>query len=137
MITDIAVVIIAAAIVVLVALLVPVLVRLQKTAAEAERALHRVNEEITLLLPEVTRTVRTANLAAADLRQTVSAVQPLGDAAGAIGSTVYQAHESLHGGATTVVSTAKGWLAGIRAAYHVLQNGSRASGPGSGRSADL
>ncbi|TLY38043.1 MAG: DUF948 domain-containing protein [Nitrospirae bacterium] len=128
MIVDIAIAIIAAAAVVFVVLVVPVLMRLRQIAEEAEGTLHRINQELPILLPEITRTVRTLNTVTADLRQTVAAVRPFGEVAGTIGNTIQETYGSLHGGATAIATTAKRWLAGIRAAYDVLQNGSRHTG---------
>src|ERR1051326_3887233 len=127
MIVDIAVVVMAAAVLLFVALVVPVLTRLRDAAEEAERTLHLVNEELPIVLPEVTRTVRGLNIATDDLRQTASTVRPLGEAAGAVGHTIQQAHATLHGGATAVATSGHAWLAGIRAVYRVLQQGSHHS----------
>ena len=55
MLIEIEVGVIAAAAVVLVAFLVPVLIQLRKTAEESERVLQRMNEDLPLLFKEATR----------------------------------------------------------------------------------
>jgi uncharacterized protein YoxC len=124
MLIEIAVGIIALAVVLLVAFLVPVLIQLRKTVAEAERLLHNLNQDLPVMFREAAETVRSLNHVAGNLREGSEKAKLLGQAIGGIGETVNQVHGAVRGGAASLISNAGGLLAGVRAAVRVLGKGS-------------
>ena len=115
MIIEIAVGVIAAAAVVLVAFLVPVLTQLRKTAEESERVLQRMNQDLPLLFKEATQAARNLNRVATGARV-------LGEAIGEIGQTINHVHGAVRGGASSLLINFSSLLAGFRAAYGVFRH---------------
>jgi uncharacterized protein YoxC len=124
MLIQIAVGIIALAVVVLVAFVVPVLIQLRKTVEEAEHLVRNLNRDLPLMFKEAGETVHALNRVAENLREGSEKAKVLGEAIGGIGETVNQVHGAVRGGAASLWSNAGGLLAGVRAAVRVLSHGS-------------
>ena len=122
MVIEIAVGVIAAAAVVLVAFLVPVLTQLRKTAEESERVLQRMNQDLPLLLKEATQAARNLNQVATEVREGAACARLLGEAIGEIGQTINHVHGAVRGGASSLLTNFSSLLAGFRAAYGVFRH---------------
>src|SRR3989442_8689340 len=122
MVIEIAVGVMAAAAVVLVAFLVPVLIQLCKTAEESERVLQRMNQDLPLLLKEATQAARNLNQVATEVREGAACARLLGEAIGEIGQTINHVHGAVRGGASSLLTNFSSLLAGFRAAYGVFRH---------------
>ncbi len=122
MVIEIAVGVMAAAAVVLVAFLVPVLIQLRKTAEESERVLQRMNEDLPLLFKEATQAARNLNQVATEMREGAACARVLGEAIGEIGQTINHVHGAVRGGASSLLTNLSSLLAGFRAAYGVFKH---------------
>ncbi len=122
MVIEIAVGVMAAAAVVLVAFLVPVLTQLRKTAEESERVLQRMNEDLPLLFKEATQAARNLNQVATEMREGAACARVLGEAIGEIGQTINHVHGAVRGGASSLLTNLSSLLAGFRAAYGVFKH---------------
>jgi uncharacterized protein YoxC len=131
MLIEIAVGIVALAVVILVAFLIPVLIQLRKTIGQAEQLLQNLNQDLPLMFKEASETVHSLNRVAVNLRQGSEKARVLGDALGGIGETVNQVHGAVRGGAASLWSNAGGLVAGVRAAVRVLSKGSPDGRPSS------
>ncbi len=118
---EIAVGVIALAAVVLVAVLVPMLIQLRRTAEESERMLRRMNEDMPVLFREATQAAQNMNQVATDLREASAHMRVLGDAVGEVGQTINQVHGIVRGGAGSLLTNVGSLLAGFRAAYGVFK----------------
>jgi uncharacterized protein YoxC len=127
MVIEIAVGVVAAAAVVLVAFLVPVLIRLRKTAEESERLLRRINEDLPVLLKEATQAVINMNQVATEVREGAARARVLGEAIGEIGETIHQMNGFTRSWTGRLLVNASSLLAGFRAAYGVLKEKSSSS----------
>ncbi len=136
MIIEIAVGVIAAAAVVLVAFLVPVLIRLRKTAGESERVLQQMNEDLPLLFKEATQAAQNLNQVATEIRKGAARARVLGEAIGEIGQTINHVHGAVRGGASSLVMNLTSLLAGFRAAYGVFKHKESSSHHQEGGSSD-
>src|SRR5207245_5379339 len=88
MLIEIEVGVIAAAAVVLVAFLVPVLIQLRETTQESTHLLRRINEDLPLLFKEATQAVQNLNQVATEMREGAARVRMLGEAIGEIGQSI-------------------------------------------------
>ena len=132
---EIAVAIMALAAVVLLAVLVPMLIQLRKTAEESERLLRRMNEDLPVLFREATQAAINMNQVAGEMREAASRARVLGDAMGGVGDTINQVREMVSGGAGTLLTNVGSLLAGFRAAYGVFTQKSEShqqGGPSNG-----
>src|SRR5438132_603562 len=124
MLIEIAMGIIALAVVVLVAFVVPVLIQLRKTVEEAEHLVRNLNRDLPLMFKEAGETIHSLNRVAENLREGSEKAKVLGEAIGGIGEIVNQVHGAVRGGAASLLSNAGGLLAGVRAAVRVISQGS-------------
>lgn len=132
---EIAAAIMALAAVVLLAVLVPMLIQLRKTAEESERLLRRMNEDLPVLFREATQAAQNMNQVAGEMREAASRARVLGDAMGGVGDTINQVRELVQGGAGTLLTNVGSLLAGFRAAYGVFKQKAEAhqqGGPSNG-----
>ena len=120
MVIQIPVLVMAVAVAVLVAYIVPLLIQIRRTAQESERLFRRINDDLPDLLKEASETVRNINAVATNVREGAAQARVLGDAVGAIGETINQLHGAVRGGAGSLLSNVSGWMAGVRAAFQVL-----------------
>ena len=117
---EIAVGIMALAAVVLLAVLVPMLTQLRRTAEESERLLRRMNEDMPVLFREATQAAQNMNQVATEMRETAVRARVLGEAMGGVGETINQVRELVRGGTGTLLTNVGSLLAGFRAAYGVF-----------------
>lgn len=120
MLMQIAAGIVALAAVVLVAVLVPMLVQLRKTAEESERLLRRMNDDLPVLFREATQAAQNMNQVAGEMREAATRARVLGEAMGGVGETINEVRELVRGGAGTLLTNVGSLLAGFRAAYGVF-----------------
>ena len=136
MVIEIAVGVVAVAAVVLVTFLVPVLIRLRKTAGESERVLQQMNEDLPLLFKEATQAAQNLNQVATEIRKGAARARVLGEAIGEIGQTINHVHGAVRGGASSLVMNLTSLLAGFRAAYGVFKHKASSSHHQEGGSSD-
>jgi uncharacterized protein YoxC len=125
MIIEIEVGIIALAAIVVAGFLVPVLIHLRRAVEESGRLLTNVNRELPTLLKGATSAIETVNDLANDVRAGTEKAKVLGEAIGEIGETVHRVHGAIRTKAATLLMSATGLVAGVRAAIGVLARGSR------------
>ncbi|MEK7221803.1 MAG: DUF948 domain-containing protein, partial [Nitrospirota bacterium] len=121
--------------VVLLAVLVPMLIQLRKTAEESERLLRRMNEDMPVLFREVTQAAQNMNQVATEMRETAARARVLGEAMGGVGETINEVRELVRGGAGSLLTNVGSLLAGFRAAYGVFTQKSEShhqGGPSNG-----
>ncbi|MBI3809211.1 MAG: DUF948 domain-containing protein [Nitrospirae bacterium] len=118
---EIAVGIMALSAVVLLAVLVPMLMQLRKTAEESERLLRRMNEDMPVLFREATQAAQNMNQVAGEMREAATRARVLGEAMGGVGETINEVRELVRGGAGTLLTNIGSLLAGFRAAYGVFK----------------
>jgi uncharacterized protein YoxC len=121
MIIEIAVSVVAVAAVVLVSFLVPVLIRLRKTAEESERLLRQMNEDLPVLFKEAAQTAMNMNEIATEVREGVARARVLGEAMGEIGETINHLNGFARSWTGRLLVNASSLLVGFRAAYGVLK----------------
>lgn len=121
MVIDLAVGVMALAVVALVAFLIPMFIQVRKTAEETERLLQRMNEDLPVLFREAREAAQSLDLVATDMREGVTGIRVLGEALGDIGQAVNRVNGVVRGGAGTLAMNLSGLLAGFRAAYGVLK----------------
>ena len=132
---EIAVGIMALAAVVLLAVLVPMLTQLRRTAEESERLLRRMNEDMPVLFREATQAAQNMNQVAGEMREAAARARVLGEAMGGVGETINQMRELVRGGTGTLLTNVGSLLAGFRAAYGVFAKKSEShqqGGPSNG-----
>src|SRR3989442_9076985 len=113
MLIEIEVGVIAAAAVVLVAFLVPVLIQLRKTTQESTHLLRRINEDLPLLFKEATQAVQNPYQGATENGEGADRVRMLGEAIGEIGETINPVPGALRGGARRFLANLHSPLAGF------------------------
>ena len=132
---EIAVGIMALAAVVLLAVLVPMLTQLRRTAEESERLLRRMNEDMPVLFREATQAAQNMNQVAGGMREAAARARVLGEAMGGVGETINEVRELVRGGAGSLLTNVGSLLAGFRAAYGVFTQKSEShhqGGPSNG-----
>ena len=132
---EIAVGIMALAAVVLLAVLVPMLTQLRRTAEESERLLRRMNEDMPVLFREATQAAQNMNQVAGGMREAAARARGLGEAMGGVGETINEVRELVRGGAGSLLTNVGSLLAGFRAAYGVFAQKSEShhqGGPSNG-----
>jgi len=125
MVIDLAVGVMAVAVVALVAFLIPMFIQVRKTAEETERLLQRMNEDLPVLFREALQAAQSMNLVATDMREGVAGIRVLGEAMGEIGQAVNRVNGLVRGGTGALAMNLSGLLAGFRAAYEVLKQRSQ------------
>ncbi|TLY45263.1 MAG: DUF948 domain-containing protein [Nitrospirae bacterium] len=133
---EIGVGVIAAAAVVLVAFLVPVLIQLRKTTQASTHLLRQMNEDLPLLFKEATQAAQNLNQVATEIRKGAARARVLGEAIGEIGQTINHVHGAVRGGASSLVMNLTSLLTGFRAAYGVFKHKASSSHHQEGGSSD-
>ena len=124
---EIAALIVAGAVVVLVGFLVPVLLQARKTIAEIEQSLIRINTQLLPLLQEMRTTIANMNELAEQTRDGVDHAAVLLHTAGEIGETVQQFHGMVRGtGGALLRTVASRVVAGVQAARAVFSGRGKA-----------
>jgi len=136
MLIEIGVGVIAAAAVVLVAFLVPVLIQLRKTTQASTHLLRQMNEDLPLLFKEATQAAQNLNQVATEIRKGAARARVLGEAIGEIGQTINHVHGAVRGGASSLVMNLTSLLTGFRAAYGVFKHKASSSHHQEGGSSD-
>jgi uncharacterized protein YoxC len=112
---DLAVMIIAVAVVVLVGYLVPTILQVKKTVGQSERLLIRLNHELPGMLKEVKGTNENIRALTDQARVGVERATVFLNAVGDVGQTVNQVHQTVRGKGGTVMIGLTSLLAGIKA----------------------
>lgn len=128
MIVEIALCVGAVALVVLVGSLVPLLMQLRKPVAESEYLLASLNAELPLLLKEIRVMTENLNALVEHARDGVEHAAVLLHAAGALGDTVQQVHETVRGTSRSLLVNLASMVAGFRATMAVIQSRSHREG---------
>ena len=121
MLIQIAAGVVALAMVVLVAFLVPMWIQLRKTAGEAERLLRRMNDDLPVFFHEATQAAINLNQVATEVQEAASHARVLGEAMGEVGETINQVRGLVRNGAGTLLANVGSLVAGFRAAYGVFK----------------
>lgn len=121
MILEIALGVLAAAVVVLVAFLVPTLLQVRRTVAESERLVTRLNDELPSLLSEVRGVAENVNELAGQAREGVEHASAFLHAVGELGDTVQEVHETVRGQSGKLLVNLASMVAGIKAASAVVK----------------
>ncbi|WP_447973208.1 DUF948 domain-containing protein [Nitrospira sp. Kam-Ns4a] len=121
MLIEIAAVLAAGAFVVLVALLVPTLIELRRSAAESARLMAELNAELPTLLKEIRSVTENVNDLVDRARDGVERASVLLHAVGEVGETVQQVHGIVRGSSGTMLVNVASVVAGLRAASAVLR----------------
>ncbi|UCH90929.1 MAG: DUF948 domain-containing protein, partial [Nitrospirota bacterium] len=100
---DLAVMIIAVAVVVLVGYLVPTILQVKKTVGQSERLLIRLNHELPGMLKEVKGTNENIRVLTDQARMGVDRATVFLNAVGDVGQTVNQVHQTVRGKGGTVI----------------------------------
>ena len=119
---DLAVLIIAVAVVVLVAYLVPTILQVKRTVGQSERLLIRLNHELPGLLKDVKGTNENIRALTDQARVGVDRASTFLNAVGDVGQTVNQVHEAMRGKGGTVMVGLSSLLAGIKAVTSTMKN---------------
>lgn len=125
MVMEIAVGLAAAGFLVLVAYLVPVLIQVRRTVAEAQHALATLNGELPLLLKEARAAAEHVNDLAGRARDGVEHAAVLLHAVGDLGDTVQQVHETVRGKSGSLLVNLASVVAGFKAASAVVKGRAR------------
>jgi uncharacterized protein YoxC len=113
----------AVAFAVLVAYLVPTLIQLKKTIAEADELLTRMNAELPLLLKEMRATSENLNALAEFTRDSVEHAAGFFHAIGSVGDTVQQVNDVVRRtSGTLAMNLASVAVAGFKAISSVLKD---------------
>jgi uncharacterized protein YoxC len=125
--------IIVLSIVGLVAVLVPVLIRLGRLSEELEHLVRHFNAELPGLLQQVKQVIRRMDGVAANVKQVTADVKSFSAAIAGIGRTITNVPTSIRRQAEGLLldlsKNARGWIAGAQAAYRVIKLGTTSSLP--------
>lgn len=120
MIVDVAAVLVAIAFAVLVGYLVPLLIQIRKTAAEAEQLVTKLNSELPTLVVELRAMSQNLNDVAEQARDGVEHAAVLLHAMGDVGESVNQVHSLVRGSGSSLLANVVSMFAGLKAAKHVV-----------------
>lgn len=112
---ELAAVIIAVALVVLVGFVVPTVIQVRKTATQAEQLLSQVNAELPGILNEIKQTNENVRAMSAQAREGMDRASVLMYAIGDVGETVNQVHGMIRGQSASLAKNVFKLLAGVRA----------------------
>lgn len=120
-IVEIAVLLVAVAFALLVGCLVPVLMQVQKTVAESEQLLSKMNAEVPGLVAELRAISQTVNDVTSQAKDSIGHAAVLLHAVGEVGESVQQVHNVVRGSSGTLISNVASMVAGFKAATHVVR----------------
>jgi uncharacterized protein YoxC len=121
-IVEIAAILVAAAFVLLVGYVVPVLIQVRKTVAESEQLLSKMNTEVPALVAELRTMSQNLNTLADQAREGVEHAAVLLHAVGEIGESVQQVHHVVRGSSGTLLTNVASMVAGLKAATRVMRD---------------
>lgn len=113
--TDVALMVIIAAVLVITGCLVAVLVWVRRTAVQSERLLSQVNDALPEILREIRRTSENVRIVSTRARESAEETRVLVQAVGDVGRTVNRVHDVLHEKGATVMGRLMQVVSGIRA----------------------
>jgi uncharacterized protein YoxC len=119
---DLAVMIIAVAVVVLVGYLVPTILQVKKAVSQSERLLIRLNHELPGMLKEVKGTNENIRALTDQARVGVDQATVFLNAVGEVGHTVSQVNQTVRGKGGAVMIGLTSLLAGIKAATSTVKH---------------
>ncbi|MCE3223480.1 MAG: uncharacterized protein K0S58_1660 [Nitrospira sp.] len=120
MIVDVAAILVAIAFAILVGYLVPLLIQIRKTAAEAEQLVTKLNSELPTLVAELRAMSQSLNDVAEQARDGVEHAAVLLHAMGEVGESVNQVHSLVLGSGSSLLANVASVFAGLKAAKHVV-----------------
>ena len=120
-IVEIAVLLVAVAFAVLVGCLVPMLMQVQKTVAESEQLLSKLNAEVPGLVAELRSMSQNLNEVTNQARDGIGHAAVLLHAVGEVGESVQQVHNVVRGSSGTLLNNVASMVAGFKAATHVVR----------------
>lgn len=118
----------AAAFAVLVGFLVPVLIRLRKTAAQSEQLFSKMNADLPALVSDLRSMSHNLNALTDQMREGVEHASVLLHAVGEVGESVQQVHDVVRGSSGTFLTNVASLVAGVRAATRVMRERYREEG---------
>jgi uncharacterized protein YoxC len=122
-IVEVAALLMAVAFAVLVAYLVPTLIQLKKTIAEADELLTKMNAELPLLLKEMRETSENLNALAEHARDGIEHASGFLHAIGSVGDTVQRVNDVVRStSGSLVMNLASMAVAGFRAISSVIKD---------------
>jgi uncharacterized protein YoxC len=113
--------IVAIACVVLIAVLISTLLRVNRTLMEAERLLMQLNTDLPGTLKELRIAAASMNELAERVRDGVDHASVFLHAVGEVGETVQQVHDTVRGRGGTLLANVASVVAGFRAATRVVK----------------
>lgn len=113
--TDVALMVIIAAVLVITGCLVAVLIWVRRTAVQSERLLSQVNDALPEILREIRRTSENVRIVSARARESAEETRVLVQAVGDVGRTVNRVHDVLHEKGATVMGRLMRVVSGVRA----------------------
>jgi len=120
-IVEVAAVLVAVAFAVLVGSLVPVLIQVRKTVAEAQQLLSKMNADLPSLVAELRSMSRNLNDLTDQARSGVEHAAVLLHAVGEVGESVQQVHNVVRGSGGTLLTNVASMVAGFKAATQVVR----------------
>jgi uncharacterized protein YoxC len=120
MIVEIAAILVAIAFAVLVGYLVPLLIQVRKTVAEAEMLVTKLNSDLPILVTELRAMSQNLNDLTEQARGGVEHAAVLLHAVGEVGESVNQVHSLVRGTGGTLLANVASVVAGLRAAKQVV-----------------
>jgi len=106
---------------VLVGSLVPVLIQVRKTVAEAQQLLSKMNADLPSLVAELRSMSRNLNDLTDQARSGVEHAAVLLHAVGEVGESVQQVHNVVRGSGGTLLTNVASMVAGFKAATQVVR----------------
>jgi len=120
MIVEVAAILVAIAFAVLVGYLVPLLIQVRKTVAEAEVLVTKLNTDLPTLVTELRAMSQNLNDLTEQARGGVEHAAVLLHAVGEVGESVNQVHSLVRGSGGNLLANVASVVAGLRAAKHVV-----------------
>ena len=118
---EVAALVIALAVAVLVGYVVPILVQLRRTVEESARFLARTNQELPALIKDMRAMTETVNDLAEQTRAGVEHVTGFFHAVGEVGDTVQHLHDTVRGKSGALLVNLASMVAGIKAVSTVIK----------------
>ncbi len=120
MVVEVAAILVAIAFSVLVGYLVPLLIQVRKTAAEAEQLVTKMNTDLPVLVTELRAMSQNLNDLTEQARGGVEHAAVLLHAVGEVGESVNQVHSLVRGSGGNLLANVASVVAGLRAAKQVV-----------------
>ena len=127
-IVEMAAVLVAVAFAVLVGYLVPVMIQVRKTVAEAEQLLAKMNHDLPPLIGELRAVSHNLNDLTEQVRGGVEHAATLLHAVGEVGESVQHVHDVVKGSSGSMLTNVASVVAGLKAASKVVKERFREEG---------